>query len=91
MAEAAFFEVSIAEAVILLGIIALILDRLLDLFGKTRSSKLLRIENDDLIRRLAALEASEARCLAEVDRLNRRVVDLEAALETINTLRRRLE
>lgn len=85
----AFLGVSIGEAIILLGIVALIIDRVLDLFGKTRSSRILRAENTDLIRRLGELEAEDVRCRDEVARLNRRVADLETALETLDTLRRR--
>ncbi len=81
--------VGIGEAFILLGVFALLIDRVLDAFGKSRSSRMLRVENADLIRRIGEVEASEIRCREQVAQLQKRVSDLETSLETLHTLRRR--
>lgn len=83
----ALIGVGIGEAFILLGVFALLLDRILDVFGRSRSSRILRIENADLIRRIGEVEASEVRCQAQVASLQQRVSDLETSLETLHTLR----
>ncbi len=85
----AVLGVTIGEAIILLGVFALLIDRVLEVMGKSRSSRVLRAENQDLIRRLSQVEAAEIRCQAQVQALERRVVDLETSLETLDTLRRR--
>ncbi len=85
----AVFGVTIGEAVILLGVFALLVDRVMEMLGKSRSARTLRLENADLTRRVAQVEAAEIRCQAQVQTLERRVSDLETALETLDTLRRR--
>ena len=84
-----FFGISIAEAVLLLGFAALVIDRILDAMGRSRSSRVLRVENSDLVRRNGELEVDQARHIAEIERLRRNISDLETALETVHALQQR--
>lgn len=68
---------TITDVVILLGFCAVILDRVADARGWSRSSKALRRENEDLLRINAELEKTVALLQAKVAALDLKVVDLE--------------
>ena len=68
---------SITDTVLLLGFLAVILDRVADGRGWSRSSKTLRRENEDLVRRNSELEQTVARHEDKISKLEAKVVELE--------------
>ena len=68
---------SITDIVLLLGFLAVILDRVADGRGWSRSSKTLRRENEDLVRRNQELEQTVARHEDKIQALETKVIELE--------------
>ena len=73
---------SITDIVLLLGFLAVILDRVADGRGWSRSSKTLRRENEDLVRRNQELEQTVARHEDKIRVLEAKVVELEKRDQT---------
>ena len=69
---------SVAELAILFAAIAYVADRVLDGVGWSRSSRTLRQENEDLVRRNRELDADVVRLRTDVERLQMKVTELEA-------------
>jgi uncharacterized protein YlxW (UPF0749 family) len=70
------FGLSIVEITIAFAAAAYVLERALDIVGWSRSSKTLRVENEDLVRRNKELEVEVKELRREVDDLSRKVTDL---------------
>lgn len=73
---------SVTDIVLLLGFLAVILDRVADSRGWSRSSKTLRRENEDLVRRNGELEQTVARHEDKIRVLEAKVVELEKRDQT---------
>ena len=73
---------SVTDIVLLLGFLAVILDRIADGRGWSRSSKTLRRENEDLVRRNGELEQTVARHEDKIRVLEAKVVELEKRDQT---------
>lgn len=73
---------SVTDIVLLLGFLAIILDRVADSRGWSRSSKTLRRENEDLVRRNGELEQTVARHEDKIRVLEAKVVELEKRDQT---------
>lgn len=71
-------HLSVTDVVLLLGMAGVVLDRLADARGWSRSSKALRLENTDLLRRNHELETTVARHVTEGARLTAQVETLQA-------------
>ena len=81
---------SITDIVLLLGFLAVILDRVADGRGWSRSAKTLRRENEDLVRRNGELEQAVARHQQQIATLEAQVNELQkrdqaAVLKAIET------
>lgn len=70
-------SISLTDLLIMVGILGVIVDRLADARGWSRSSRRLREENSDLLRRNAELEDTVKRHQSEIDRLKAHVAELE--------------
>jgi ribosomal protein S13 len=77
-------DLSLTEVILLLGVASVVITRLLEATGKTRTSKILREENGDLTNRIRTLEAeklqrieNELRLTARIDALEEKVKDLQ--------------
>ena len=68
---------SLTDIVLILGFAAVILDRVADGRGWSRSSKTLRRENEDLVRRNGELEQTDSRHEEKILTLEQKVVELE--------------
>lgn len=68
---------TLTDIVLILGFAAVILDRVADSRGWSRSSKTLRRENEDLVRRNTELEQTIARHEDKIRTLEQKVVELE--------------
>ncbi|MEK9809928.1 MAG: hypothetical protein VW362_05740 [Candidatus Nanopelagicales bacterium] len=68
---------TLTDIVLILGFAAVILDRVADSRGWSRSSKTLRRENEDLVRRNTELEQTVARHEDKIRTLEQKVVELE--------------
>ena len=73
---------SVTDIVLLLGFLAVLLDRVADSRGWSRSSKTLRRENEDLVRRNGELEQTVARHEDKIRVLEAKVVELEKRDQT---------
>lgn len=80
----AVLDLSFSDIVIAAAFLAVILDRVADARGWSRSSKTLRRENEDLVRRNTELEQTVARHEqkileqgAEIESMRSRIIDLE--------------
>lgn len=70
-------QVSLSDLVIIAFFVGVVLDRVADVRGWSRSSKALRTENSDLIRRNGELQQDVLRHEDEILRLKTQVADLE--------------
>lgn len=70
-------QLSLADLVILVAVLGFAADRIADWKGWSRSSKTLRRENEDLVRRNGELEQTVSRHEAEIRRLESKVGELE--------------
>ena len=66
-------QIGLTDVILLLGILGILLDRVADARGWSRSSKTLRRENQDLLRRNGELEATVARHESEIGRLGAQI------------------
>lgn len=73
---------TLTDIVLILGFAAVILDRVADSRGWSRSSKTLRRENEDLVRRNTELEQTIARHEDKIRVLEAKVVELEKRDQT---------
>lgn len=71
-------HLSVTDIVLLLGMVGVVLDRVADARGWSRSSKNLRRENTDLLRRNGELESTVVRHEAEIASLTSQVELLKA-------------
>lgn len=77
------FGYSILEWTVIAGLLLIVVDRLLERFGLSASSKLLREENADLLRRNGELDKAVETWQVKVRELEREVVKLTAQVEEL--------
>lgn len=76
-------NISLTDIAIILAVLGVFLDRLADNRGWSRSSKVLRAENTDLLRRNVELDATVKRHEATIVTQDSRILVLEAKLEEL--------
>jgi hypothetical protein len=72
-----------AELAVIVAVLAWAIDRVLDLTGKSPSTKRLRAENEDLVRRNGELEETTARYEEKLTKATARITALEAKVEEL--------
>lgn len=77
MTGAAVAGIDIALLLVVGGMLAYVVDRVLDARGWSRSSRTLRTENQDLVRRNTELEQTVARHTTTIAENDKRISDLE--------------
>lgn len=70
-------QMSFTDVLIIAGLLGYLLDRLADSRGWSRSSKTLRLENEDLVRRNSELEQTVSRHESLIASLQQQVSDLK--------------
>jgi predicted RNase H-like nuclease (RuvC/YqgF family) len=78
----AVHALNFTDVLIMVGILGYLIDRFADARGWSRTSKTLRRENEDLVRRNAELEEAVKRLDGELTRLKAQVEDLKRRDQT---------
>lgn len=82
----AYFEdLNLTEAILLLGLVAVVVNKILEASGKTRTSKILREENGDLTNRIRTLEKEKVERVEHEVRLTARIESLEEKVKDLET------
>ena len=76
-------QLNLTDIILLTAVLGVFLDRLADNRGWSRSSKVLRAENTDLLRRNGELEQTVERHTDTIAEQERRLISLEAKLEEV--------
>lgn len=70
------FDLSVADVVVVGGVLGFAIERVVDALGFSRSAKTLRRENEDVVRRNGELEETVTRLEAQIDALSLTIDEL---------------